>query len=128
MLLIYIISIHRLQIVKQTTGKFICINCTWFVVYIKHQVHVLLLPGWEMSLFYVLQTVSPHLQPFVLCYLRILETERIWEAKSNICWVLAVGNTQPEYRFTKTVPWFTPMHKERNKLCLMYPLIYGSVL
>ena len=26
-----------------------------------------------------------------------------------------------------TVPWFSPMHKEGNKLCIIYLLIYGSV-
>ena len=30
--------------------------------------------------------------------------------------------------YSKTVPWFSPMHKERNELCIMYLLIHGSVL
>ena len=29
---------------------------------------------------------------------------------------------------SKTVPCFSPMHKEGNKLCIIYPLIYGSML
>jgi len=29
---------------------------------------------------------------------------------------------------SKTVPWCSSMHKEGNELCIMYPLIYGSVL
>jgi len=29
---------------------------------------------------------------------------------------------------SKTVPWFSLMHKERNELCIIYQLIYGSVL
>ena len=29
---------------------------------------------------------------------------------------------------SKTVPWFSLMHKEENELCIIYPLIYGSVL
>ena len=29
---------------------------------------------------------------------------------------------------SKTVPWFSPKHKEGNKLCIIHPLIYGSVL
>ena len=83
-----------LAIVKKKKRIFIYINCTWFVVYIKHQVHVLLLPGWEMSLFYVLQTVAPHLQPFVLCYLRILETERIPFEKPNQISVMSASSRE----------------------------------
>jgi len=30
--------------------------------------------------------------------------------------------------YSKTVPRFSPMRKEGNKLCIIYPLIYGSVL
>ena len=30
--------------------------------------------------------------------------------------------------YSKTVSWFSPMHKEGNELCIIYPLIYGSVL
>jgi len=30
--------------------------------------------------------------------------------------------------YSKTVLWFSPMHKEGNKLCIIYPLINGSVL
>ena len=26
---------------------------------------------------------------------------------------------------SKTVPWFSPMHKEENELCIIYTLIYG---
>jgi len=28
----------------------------------------------------------------------------------------------------KTVPWISPMHKEGNELCIIYLLIYESVL
>ena len=31
------------------------------------------------------------------------------------------------YKF-KTVPGFSPMHKEANELCIIYPLIHRSVL
>ena len=30
--------------------------------------------------------------------------------------------------YSKTVWWFSPMHKEGHELCIIYPLIYGSVL
>jgi len=34
-----------------------------------------------------------------------------------------------EYVYSKTVPWFSPMHKDwGNKLCIIYPFIYESVL
>ena len=31
-------------------------------------------------------------------------------------------------RDSKMVLWFSPMHIEGNELCIIYPLIYGSVL
>ena len=30
--------------------------------------------------------------------------------------------------YFKMVPWFSPLHKEGNELCIIYPLIHGSVL
>ena len=27
--------------------------------------------------------------------------------------------------YSKTIPWFSPMHKEGNELCIIYTLIYG---
>ena len=31
-------------------------------------------------------------------------------------------------RDSRLVLWFSPMHIEGNELCIIYPLIYGSVL
>jgi len=33
-----------------------------------------------------------------------------------------------QYYYSKSVPWFSPMYKKGNELCIMYPLIYGSVV
>jgi len=30
--------------------------------------------------------------------------------------------------YSKTITWCSPMHTEGNELCIIYPLIYGSVV
>ena len=35
---------------------------------------------------------------------------------------------QQKEAYSKMFPWFSPMHKEGNELCIIYQLIYGSVL
>ena len=55
-----------------------------------------------------------------LCeYTSCLVKKSVWLCISMLCYIVY---------YSKTVLWFFTMHKEGNELCIMYPLIYGSVL